>query len=514
MLAEAQALSSRLAALSEVAVAIQRELDTEDVLKTFAREARWVLDFHLCSVVLLEGDTLVEQVLRASGPESQMPVLVRKSAGAVMRALSTGQAQLIRDSTPQDALPPDVRSAIILPLRNQNDIIGTVNFVSYDREAYSLDDLRIAYALAMQVAVVLQNARLLRATRIARDELNTVLESISDGVLVLDMQGRVLLMNTALRRMLLLGNRSFEGQTAIRVLRNAPLFDRSSSRARLLRTFRTQWREKAGGVVQAGARQWLEWAGVPLGGRPDGFVMTVRDISQQIELEQLRDDLTGMLVHDLRTPLTSIIMGLDMMKLYMDQSLLTDAQEVMEYSQSSSRRLLTMINTLLDVRKLQAGHVALERTDVALAALAAGAITSVAYQAQQAELQIDLAIDPAAIVGGDADLIRRMLENLLSNAIKFSPPGSTITVTAAATRHGLEISVRDCGPGVPQAQRETIFEMYGQARSEDARRGTGLGLTFCRLVAETHGGAIGVRPAPGGGSDFWFTLPYPRPDQH
>lgn len=511
LLAEAQALSARLAALNEVAVAMQADLETEEVLQTFAREARWVLDFQVCSIALASETSYTERVLRASAGYSTDTQTRSLHEGAIARVIQRGQAQLLFTAAEDDCLPVDVQAAMLLPLRDGSTVIGTINFYARAAHVYNIDDLRIAYALAMQVAMIMHNARLLREARNTRDELNTVLESISDAVLVVDVNGCILLMNTALRQLLRLGSTHYIGQSMTALVRAMRGQERRVSQRQLLQAVRNQWRTSSGGTIKLRMAQYIEWAVVPLraNGNDEGFVITARDISERIELEQLRDATTGMLVHDLRTPLTGLILGLDMLNIYAHRAKTEDFIELLGKSKSSANRLLNLINTILDTRKMQAGHFDLERSPCNIMAMVEEALQTVMRQIENSQQHVELDLmAEAALVLIDRTIIERVLENLLSNAAKFTPPGGHICIASRLVDpNWLEVSVSDSGPGVAPEQRSMIFELYGQVSGTQPRQGTGIGLTFCKLAIEAHGGSISVRDAPERGSTFWFTIP-------
>ena len=521
LLAEAQALSTRLAALNEVAVAMQRSADAGAMLHVMANQARWVLDFQLCAIVERDGAGYRYQVLRSSlAPEE--PQRAYHSC-AVEQVLRQGHALIASELTPDDDAPPGMRSGMLLPLFDREHVIGTLNFYTGGSQRYSQDDLRVATALAMQVAVILRNARLFDEVTRARDELHTVLESISDGVLVVEQRGRLLLINRAFRSLIDLPAGEIAGRRLLWLLGaagadGARLLPRESLR-QALAAFK-QFVDGAGGdaapepphgTLTLADGRCLAWVCAPLValGPSEGYVVTIRDVSAQVALERLRDDMTQMLVHDLRTPLTSIIMGLDLLPLYQQSGAQAAQTETLDRTRQAARGLLAQINLLLDMNKLEAGRMELERVACYLPPLAKAVIGVVEPIANANNQRLRLAI-PGDLPEFPADLslVRRVLENLLGNACRYAPSDSEIVLGARhdAQQHQVEIWVQDAGPGVPANMREQIFEKYGQVRAA-ARKGTGLGLTFCHLVVEAHGGRIGMTDAPGGGSLFWFRLP-------
>jgi signal transduction histidine kinase len=227
------------------------------------------------------------------------------------------------------------------------------------------------------------------------------------------------------------------------------------------------------------------------------------------ELEKMRDDLMNMMVHDLRTPLTSVIAGMQTLDAISD---LNETQhEMVGIAISGGEILLEMINELLDVAKMESGEMRLEYTPLFPHELVASAISQVASLTESSSLTLvsHVAADLPSFQG-DEDKLRRTLVNLLGNAIKFSPKGGRVTIAAqqGEDEGSLLFSVSDTGEGIPSEAFGRIFEKFGQVelRQRGRNLSTGLGLTFCKLAVEAHGGSITVDSTPGQGSVFSFTL--------
>ena len=223
------------------------------------------------------------------------------------------------------------------------------------------------------------------------------------------------------------------------------------------------------------------------------------------ELEKLRDDMRNMIVHDLRTPLTAVIIGVEMLERY--GALNSTQRDMMGIAVQGGKTLLGMINDLLDVEKMESGTAGLVYSELSPAELVAGAVSQVATLAADAGTSLTFDIEAGLPrFSGDEGKLSRTLVNLIANAIKFTPAGR---VTVTATRPdsaNIQFAVRDTGYGIPADAFERIFEKFGQL---DARSkvGTGLGLAFCKLAVEAHGGAIRVESSRGAGSTFSFTIP-------
>lgn len=241
-----------------------------------------------------------------------------------------------------------------------------------------------------------------------------------------------------------------------------------------------------------------------------GRLLILRDITDQKRLEAVRDEWTHLLVHDLRSPLVSVIGNLELV----DEMIETDDQqydihEGVKVACRSARSLLNMVNSLLDISKLEAGKETLELLPVSLPHLAESVQIEFSPITLQAGLNLDVIAPPdLPQVLGDRAKLQRVFVNLVDNAIKFTPDGGSITIQMAETSGKVRVSITDTGPGIPEEQHHAIFDRFAQLPGSRTRRsGTGLGLTLCKLVVEAHGGRIWVETPPDGGSRFVLTLP-------
>lgn len=261
------------------------------------------------------------------------------------------------------------------------------------------------------------------------------------------------------------------------------------------------------GVVRTRDGRHLEWRRAPLGhavGQP-GYVLSIHDITARIQLDELRDDMIAMLVHDLRTPLSAMMLSIDMLDYDVDGE---TRAEMMARARHSARQMLGKVNTLLDLRKIEAGQLKVVREPYAIAGVVAGVVDGLQGVAELGGVRLGHSVSlDLPDLSIDADLITRVIENLIGNALKFTPSGGAICVEAEEEEAGVVVRVADTGIGVPAGMRERIFEKYVQVHGSQERRGSGLGLAFCSLVVAAHGGQIGVRENPGGGSVFWLRLP-------
>ncbi len=227
-----------------------------------------------------------------------------------------------------------------------------------------------------------------------------------------------------------------------------------------------------------------------------------------LELEELRDSLIYMIVHDLRTPLTSIIGGLQLVVDADYEQRLTE--EFVLAGLVSAKRLLELVNTLLDINKMEKGELELDLDEVDFNQLAEEAGKQLGGLVIEHNHDLKLDLDRRCpSIWADAEKLRRVIVNLLGNAIQFTPGGGHIRLQSHCTGDMLQFSVSDDGPGIPDQEQDRIFEKFGQAetRREGHKYSTGLGLTFCKMVAEAHGGRIWVDSELGKGSTFSVSIP-------
>jgi PAS domain S-box-containing protein len=236
------------------------------------------------------------------------------------------------------------------------------------------------------------------------------------------------------------------------------------------------------------------------------------DISARKQIERLKQEYVAMLSHDLRTPLTSLRFSLALLAKQTYGNLDDDGLEAVRSAEDNVSRLITLINQLLDLEKLEAGHIDLNHELFPFNDISESAIRSLNSFAQQHNIQ--LASEPATVeLWGDRGRIDQVVINLLSNAIKFSPSGSTVNIRATEDDRFSEIRVQDSGPGIDSSAQELIFDRFKQlvkteGENKDERiESSGLGLAICKGLIEAHGGTIGVDSEPGQGSSFWIRLP-------
>ena len=222
------------------------------------------------------------------------------------------------------------------------------------------------------------------------------------------------------------------------------------------------------------------------------------------KLESLRDNLTHMIVHDMRSPLSNILMMLEVLQDTLAPQN-ADATRLLRTAQVNASALVNMITQLLDIGRLEANQMPLEKANCDLVFTTKAILNAAVLQARDRRLLL-FAPEPLTALC-DPGVIGRVIQNLVDNALKFTPPNGQVQVRLSRQGPHARVTVLDDGPGIPPQSHQRIFEKFAQIEGDKSKYGTGLGLTFCKLAVEAHGGRIGVDSDLGKGSAFWFELP-------
>jgi signal transduction histidine kinase len=241
-----------------------------------------------------------------------------------------------------------------------------------------------------------------------------------------------------------------------------------------------------------------------------GLEQKVRERTRELEVaSKHKSDFLANMSHELRTPLNAIVGFSQVLREKLFGEVNEKQAEYLDDILSSANHLLSLINDILDLSKVEAGQVELEVGTFSLHEALERGIVMVRERATEHGVELSLQTDGADLVEGDERRIRQVIFNLLSNAVKFTPEGGTVAVSTTRADGEVRVAVRDTGPGIAPADQGRIFEEFQQADlgTEDRPEGTGLGLALSKRLVELHGGRIWVESEPGKGSTFVFTLP-------
>lgn len=232
------------------------------------------------------------------------------------------------------------------------------------------------------------------------------------------------------------------------------------------------------------------------------------DITERKEIERLKQEFVGIVSHDLRSPLTSLLFSLNLLSAGARGELPQAAKKDITSAESSIRRLIALINDLLDIEKMEAGKMQMQFDDTDVADVLGRSCEAVEMLAAQRNIALRV-VSNNLIITADGDRLIQVLVNFLSNAVKYSPNNDEILVQATTTADMVEVRVTDHGPGIPVEYKDKVFDRFQQVDEPEYQKqgGTGLGLAISKFIIIGHGGTIGVDSQAGSGSSFWFKIP-------
>ena len=440
------------------------------------------------------------------------------------------------------ALPqPKPNAWLGIPLTAVDQVIGVMVLQRYPpQQPFSRWHREVLFAIAGQASAAIQNARLysetLRLYNLTDEalaqrvkQLQALLNAIQEGVLMIDTQGRIVLVNPPAAQLLaqastdLLSQDLNPTETAVGAKSAITLGYTPSALQTLLNQLQTSHLppEQAIEFPTADGRTLLRLEAPVLAasGQAIGWLMVFRDITEERELTERRADLTRMIVHDLRNPLTTLVSTLGLLENHIlpENGRATEPLSLLQTANLGVVDMLDMVDSLMDINRMEAGQDVVDAEAMHLPPLVAQVVDRLQPLAHERRIQLSFEIGPSDLptVWGDAEVLRRVLINLLDNALKFTPSGGVVNgrLQPEATpipgyEPGILCIIQDSGPGIPLEAREQVFERFTRTNQGGAPiRGTGLGLTFCKLVIEAHNGRIWVEDNPEGGSQFVFTLP-------
>jgi PAS domain S-box-containing protein len=440
----------------------------------------------------------------------------RLSWATALKTAQTGKLQIARQPV----------ICVAVPVTRGGAITEVLAAAFIEHHTLRHRDLNTLSLLASQTAAHLDTVELHQQIRAVSDHLRVTINSARDGVVLLDSEGRLAECNPSAERLLGIDKDMFLGKHFVAMLvslmeaneLNGLGYSRSqlTELTRQLRLEPKRITRRQFAQVIGGQKVFIEEIGSPVidtDNQVIGRLLVLRDNTEEKLLADFRDEITHMAVHDLRGPLTAIINGIDMtLKLGLEEAP-EDNARVLRLSLESARALMRIVDSLLDIAKLENRRMPIKAQSVIINQLIASVRQTLANSIQEADIQLDTALpDDLPLLNVDLDLIRRVLVNLLDNALRFTPQGEKILIEAEQDSHQqVVIRISDSGPGIPPEERELIFEQYRQSTNHKPLRGskgTGLGLTFCQLAVEAHGGRIWVEESRTlSGACFAVSLP-------
>ena len=541
MIEEASRREAELATLNDIAAAVTSSLDPREIYHLVMEKINQFFRVDAGSLLMLDDETgeLVFVMTLEEGQEKLVGLRVPAGAGIVGDVARTQQYAIVHDaeSDPRfyravsDGIGYNVHSILCVPIVVKGRTIGVIELLNKRTGHFTEEEAIRLTRMAATIGIAIENARLFQQVSTVRDRFEAIVNSTNDGILMADMRGVVVASNPAAAQIF---HRSRESLIGCQL---DELIDELMSRALVVEE--PTWLNEGAShrVIEIelndGPVRYVRHTTLPVldtANMQIGRLALFEDIAKDRELARLREDYTGMLIHDLRAPLTAIMNGIMMMLRGLGGPVSEQQRELLGIAYQGSQTMLEMVNTLLDISKMEQGRMNLNLEPLSPYALVDEAIERLRASIQQRRINLvqnlSISLPP---IEADRDKIVRVLQNLIDNAVKFSPERGMVTIggryLALASHVAGDVHpdlpfalpemeagewliywVRDEGPGIPPQYHARIFEKFGQVQQQKSR-GTGLGLTFCKLAVEAHKGKIWLQSREGLGSTFAFALP-------
>lgn len=523
---------SRLAALAAASQAIAAPRDLVTLLGAIYRETARVVDPTIFVLGLYDQRSetvhVVKQVISGvERPGGSFPL----GSGFTSEAIRTGQPRLIRRWS-EDGPPVSVRyaadggllpeSGLTVPLISGGQVVGVLLVQSYLPHAYDEEDLSVLQVIAGQASLAILNLRhsedLEARERSRAAELEVILESMADALLILDRDGRIVRINRAAREQLCPG----ENSVVLGLPLDSELWDRwpagpRAIAAALRSAVEALRRGEALHEVEievdlpGRGRRVFDYSCGPLpdaSGSPSGGVVVFRDLTERRELELLKDEVFSTASHDLRTPLAAVRLRTEMLarRLRRGQADAASLASGLDQIRQQVDRTVEQMRLLFDLARMQAGHLPLQREEIDLVPAVRAVVDEVDATTDCHRLTLRAS---ASVVGAwDEWRLREVLQNLLTNAVKYSPDGGAIETIVDADEESATVRVRDHGIGLSPEDLPSVFGRFYRAAGARRLEGSGLGLYICQMIVDAHGGRIWAESdGIGLGTTFCFTVP-------
>ena len=513
--AESQRQARVMTALAASAAAINASLRLDDVLQRILNETIQALQVETVTLALVERNwDLVFHAATGENTEGIVGKRIPAGQGVLGWVVHEGEGVVIPAVQEDKRFLPGVeqfqgieaRAMAVAPIYAQGRVIGVLQAINPRSGGFDPDALLVLAGIGNLAGTTIQHAQLFERLEAAHKRYRELFDDSVDPIFVTGWDGRIHEANR--QAALISGHTSKQLQgMAIDKLHDVTRGDKNVSIEKLkageIMGYEAVLKSSTGRVIpiqvqvrkvvfeEAESLQWL-----------------MRDITERKDLDTLREDLTSMIYHDLRSPLANIVSSLDVLSALSSGEGSETLQSVVTIARRSTDRIQRLVSSLLDINRLESGQAIVSQQSASPIRLTEDAIEAVHPMVESRhQILANLVPEKISAVWVDVDMIRRVLINLMENASKFTPPEGKIEVGAKREDGWVQMWVQDNGPGIPFGDQERIFHKFTRLKGEASPNGLGVGLAFCRLAVEGHGGKIRVESQSGQGAKFILTLP-------
>ena len=384
---------------------------------------------------------------------------------------------------------------------------------SQSNRPFTNEETGLVRTIVQQAAIAIENANLFQSVKEQQGHLSALIQSSNDGIVLVGMDQRLLVVN----------------ETAVKFLRQKkqpehwnnlplPLLLNQVSQGHPDDWEQMQMipsaRQILDGQIELGDRI-LRWQNhlIAIEKEPIGHLLLLRDVTDEIMVERMREELTSTMVHDLRNPISATMLTLDILAKFSKDELSEKSISLITRATHTTRKTLNLVNQILDISQLESGKMPIQYETFDLAQLVTDVFDLQESIAKAKDIILEINL-PSSMpqIWADKGLIERVLQNLIGNAVKFTPAGGKVQVAAQFTppADALQVTITDNGPGIPKSLQPHLFQKF--VTGDQHESGSGLGLAFCKMVAENHNQTLKIAETSPNGTTFLLTLPIHQPE--
>ncbi len=519
--AESQRQARVMTALASGAATINATLRLEEVLQRILKQTIEALQVETVTLALadVDGDLVFHA---ATGKSSKGVAGKRIPAGQGIAGWVVREGQgVVIPATREDKrfLPEaeqgnglEARALACVPIHAEGRVIGILQAINPLSGTFDPDAVLVLAGIGNLAGSAILHAQLFERLQSAHRRFRELFDDSIDPIVVTGWDGKIRESNRQAAVLSGYTSKQLQGGMTIEDLQEATRGNKDISVEKLKSgqtiSYEGVLKSKIGHriPIQVYVRRVVVEEG-------ESLQWILRDVTERMDLDTLREDLTSMIYHDLRSPLANIVSSLDVLSSMFPATEKENetVQSVLGIAKHSTDRIQRLVNSLLDINRLESGQTIVSQQSVGVSILVEDALQAARPMIKSRHQTLTSHIpDKLPPVWVDVDMIRRVIINLLENASKFTPPQGKIDFGAKPDGEWVQVYIQDNGPGIAFADQDRIFDKFVRLSGQETRTGLGIGLAFCRLAVVGHGGKIWVDSRPGHGAKFYLTLPVAR----
>lgn len=517
---ESQRQARVMTALAEGAAAMNTSLlRIEDVYQRILIQTMQALQVETVALGMIEGENLIFRAAAGQNAGNILGRTVEVGKGLAGYVARDGRGVIVPDVSQDKNYSEadkfggvEMRTLLVAPIQSQGRVIGVLEAINPISQSFDPDALLVMTGIGGLAGTTIQNAQLFERLQAAHKRYRELFEDSIDPMIITDWDGQILEANRQATLLSGYANDELHGLSIDQL--HEVNWNKTGMEFEILRDDRTcsyesslHRQDDTHSPIEIHVRR-VEFDST------DSIQWIMRDITERKELDGLREDLTSMIYHDLRSPLANIVSSLDVIADMVPDEQRDTVLSILKIAENSTDRIQRLVSSLLDVNRLESGQPVADQKVVDALSLITNAVKDM-EPAAKGRKQILSKNLPESLpsIWVDEDMARRVLINLMENSSKFTPLNGELEVGATHESDWVHIWVKDDGPGIPLAEQDRVFDKFTRLRGKNKPGGLGIGLAFCRLAVQGHGGRIWVESESGNGATFHFTFPVATKEQ-